>query len=157
MKRFRDTNYWVTYEGRVYNSNRSRFLKGCIDSYGYRVFKITIDGVQKMFKAHRMVAECFIENPNNKRTVNHKDGDKLNNYVYNLEWNTIDENNLHAKENGLLRVPNRKFSKDEILDIYSLHKSGNTKTKISQIYKCNDTTVCRIINGKTYKEYYHYA
>ena len=50
---------------------------------------------------HRMVAECFIANPNNLDTVNHKDGNKLNNSVENLEWMSYSDNLRHAFDNGL--------------------------------------------------------
>lgn len=54
---------------------------------------------------HRLVAIAFLDNPLNKETVNHIDGDKSNNNLSNLEWSTYAENNEHGRKNGLLKPP----------------------------------------------------
>ena len=59
------------------------------------------DGISKAEYIHILVAKAFIENPENKPTVNHKNGDKYNNCVENLEWTSYSENNLHAVRKGL--------------------------------------------------------
>ena len=71
---------------------------------GYlRVF-LSKDNIIKPYSAHRLVAIAFIDNPENKPQVNHKDGNKLNNSIDNLEWNTQSENIKHAFKTGLLKV-----------------------------------------------------
>ena len=77
-------------------------LKGFINNSGYRCVEL-YDRNSKRHKllVHRLVALTFLENPQNKATVNHKDGDKLNNSIDNLEWATYSENILHARKTGL--------------------------------------------------------
>lgn len=71
-------------------------MKGNINSYGYHVVSLTKDHKKKDKKVHRLVAEAFIPNDFRKRTVNHKDGDRANNFVGNLEWSTQKEQMEHA-------------------------------------------------------------
>ena len=85
--------------------NVTRVFKGqamlLIKSKGYLVLSVSKNGNQKVKKAHRLVAQAFIHNPDSKCCVNHKDGNKLNNNVNNLEWVTPKENNDHAYKTGL--------------------------------------------------------
>ena len=67
----------------------------------YLYVNFTVKDVTKHHSVHRLVAKAFIANPSNKATVNHIDGNKLNNNVCNLEWSTYSENLKHAYANGL--------------------------------------------------------
>jgi len=68
---------------------------------GYLQYVLSKDGIRKSRKIHRLVADAFVENPNNYNVVNHIDGNKTNNYYKNLEWCTYSHNNTHAWENNL--------------------------------------------------------
>jgi len=79
--------------------------------YGAGYYKV--DLMNKINYVHRLVALTFIPNPENKPTVNHIDGDKLNNNILNLEWATYSENNKHATDNNLRQSPwTGKFGND---------------------------------------------
>lgn len=78
----------------------SRIRKFDITS-GYYDVALCKQGKMRTFLVHRLVAEAFLPNPENKEMVNHKDGNKRNNSVDNLEWVTRAENDLHASVNGL--------------------------------------------------------
>ena len=81
-------HYQVSNCGRVKSIKfgKERILKPVPNSFGYLFVNLCKDGKVKAFTVHRLVAEAFIPNPNNYKEVNHKDEDKSNNVVTNLEW-----------------------------------------------------------------------
>jgi hypothetical protein len=95
-------HYQVSSCGRVKSKKNGlvRILKHG-KSAGYNFVNLLLNGVQKSYKIHRMVALSFLPNPDGKQTVNHKDGIKNNNLLSNLEWATYSENNIHALYSGL--------------------------------------------------------
>lgn len=95
-------NYDIYEDGRVKNIKTGKFLKGQKNMLnGYWSVNLSNNGKKKRFYNHRLVAIAFIENPENKPTVNHIDGNLDNNSLSNLEWMTQQENSDHAyKELG---------------------------------------------------------
>ncbi len=83
--------------------NKGRLLKPGL-SRGYKTVVLYKNKKSRTYLVHRLIAESFILNPENKRTVNHKDGDKLNNNLSNLEWATHKENVTHSWETGLSKI-----------------------------------------------------
>lgn len=94
-------NLGVTNDGNVMNVKTHRWLKTRDNGHGYIQVFVTVNGHQYMRYVHRLVAECFVPNPDNLPQVNHKDGNKANNYYENLEWCTDSENKKHAYRIGL--------------------------------------------------------
>lgn len=91
--------YQISNLGNI--SNYRKVLKPFINNSGYQVIDLRVNGIRKKFLIHRLVAKHVIVNPQNLKVVNHKDGNKLNNSVDNLEWCTNSENILHARRTGL--------------------------------------------------------
>jgi hypothetical protein len=107
----------------------------------------------KIATIHRLVAEAFISNPENKPQVNHIDGNKSNNHVSNLEWNTPIENITHAKITGL----NNNFgesSPDAILteaDIFLIRNSTLTCKELGELFKVSAPHINKIQAGRCWK------
>lgn len=90
--------YQIDEDGNVYRYNKLRKQRL---SNGYWTVILSKDNKKKNFKTHRLVALTYIPNPNNLPTVNHIDGNKENNNVKNLEWNSYKQNMKHAYDNNL--------------------------------------------------------
>ena len=114
-KQYKDTDYDIYTDGKCFSHKTNKFLKGSLLG-NYLSYNLTYpDGKKKRTRIHRMVAETFISNPNNLPIVNHKDGNKLNNDISNLEWVTAEQNTKHAIEIGLMPATNQNgifYSKD---------------------------------------------
>lgn len=114
-------------------------------SWGYLSTTLTKEGKGKNIQVHRLVALTFIENPENKSLVNHKDGNKINNLKSNLEWATYSENTKHAFKIGLVgRSGTAKKVMNSITgEIYDNITLAASKNNIKR------TTLIRKLSGKT--------
>jgi len=99
--------YQVSNLGRVKSlyQKKEKILKKCFTIDFYHRVNLCNKGKNKNFRVHRLVAEAFIPNINQKETVNHIDGNKQNNNVNNLEWATRKEQTEHALRTGLFKPP----------------------------------------------------
>lgn len=115
-KRIEGTDFYdVSNEGRVRSRNylghgTTKVLALAKDHKGYLRVRLFFGSRRKNCKVHRLVAEAFIPNPGGLPEVNHKDGDKTNNRVDNLEWSTAHDNTVHAYRSGL-KEETRKSSR----------------------------------------------
>lgn len=132
-------NYMVSNYGRVKSLPRKtahiRILKPRLDKGGYLYLGLTKDGKPKTYKVHRLVGNAFIPNPENKYSINHIDGKKINNMVFNLEWATRKEQARHAVDTGLWKWTEEskaKLRKTQIergiININKIKKNPNKRT-----------------------------
>ena len=132
----------IGYNGKKYIS-REKLLSKTLSTTGYYKVELYKEKEKKSLRVHRLVAIAFIENPLNKEQVNHIDGNKLNNNVENLEWNTSLENIRHSISAGL-RIINT-IEKSELEKLYL--KDELTIDEISKIKKMFHGTVKNLLKS----------
>lgn len=98
----RDSYHWNRFQYCTIHI-KEKILKLSYDKDKYFICTLNSNGKSKWCRLHRLVAETFLENKNNYECINHKDGNKQNPRIDNLEWCTDYENKQHAKINGLVR------------------------------------------------------
>lgn len=138
MKRIKDyPNYKINEEGKVLLEN-NKIKATTINNKGYERITLSENSNKKSFSIHRLVALHFIPNPNNLRYVNHKDGNKLNNHVNNLEWCNNSSNLKHAYINNLKSAKGEKNSRCKITEIIAKEikeKANSGKYKLINLAK----------------------
>ena len=140
---------------------KGHLLKQAVNSSNYKKVSLRKNGQNYNKYVHRLLAETFIPNPNFLPCVNHKDGNKWNNNLDNLEWCNEEENTLHAHQNGLASISNynkyrvgqttRRFDLIEVEEIKELYNQGYTQKEIAEKFNCYDSTINNIVNNKLYK------
>lgn len=145
LRHERNRNY-IAYK------TKEKILSPATDSYGYLVVGITRKGELKGRKVHRLVAQAFVPNPQNKPEINHKDGDKKNNLPSNLEWVTQWENQVHATQTGLRPTGNqRKLDPKKVALIWKRLYAGEVQRTIAEDCGVSQATIALIKRGRIWK------
>lgn len=173
-----DSDYLIYNDGRLFSKKTNRFLSGKIDNVGYKVYALAITDklstskkkLSKMCYAHRLVAEHFLDNPENLPYVHHKDENRLNNHVSNLEWVTAKQNmqyhnnkNVRKKSVPKYHITDLKNEKWLVIpDIpdYSISSAGRVKNNnTNRLLRLDDnqkyTRISLRQNGKNKHYYVH--
>lgn len=151
-------NYLCNEQGEIYSLKRNKILKGTVNKQGYKCVLLTKnDGKIKRVRVHRIVAQTFIPNPENKPQINHKDGNKMNNAISNLEWVTSKENIHHAIKTGLVDNSGTHHgqatcNEEKLKEIRNLISEGKKDKEIEKITGIPFYTIGGIRKGKHYKE-----
>lgn len=144
-------NYSITNYGRLVNTKDNYVIKSHIKQ-GYYRFRIKVNGKYKYLLKHRLIAKAFVpQNNRNKMVINHRDGNKLNNNIINLEWSTIEENNSHAHKIGLVNY-DKTITKEEAEYIINMINEGYSKSYIlSKVPKATDSIYYHIKSKRRWK------
>ena len=158
------SKYEISSFGNIKNKLTTNKIKSSIKSGYYCTSLTSDDGTRKSIKNHRIVAINFIENLENKETVNHKDHNKLNNNINNLEWATTTEQNQHKRKckkeiqelvssRSVWRVDkdsNEKIEKYQTIKLAAKYIFDNKLTSIKEFDNGNNikTKICAVCRGK---------
>lgn len=146
-----ETPFWIDSTGRLRNENNNHWLKGGTIK-GYHFYNVFFKGKQYTLYTHRLVAEYFLPNPDpeNFNIVHHKDGNKLNNNLSNLEWMSVKEhNNIHAQRHFVQKI----YIDNEEINISELKQFRDSPyyaSKDGQIYNLDKNIKMRFENSGNY-------
>jgi len=120
--------YSISFEEKVYNKNKKKYKTVRISEYGYKYVELWLNGKKSKMFIHRIFALLFIPNPCNLATVNHKNGNKLDNSIDNLEWASLIDNTKHAHSTGLIKQKginssSCKLTEDQVLLIRTVKET----------------------------------
>lgn len=144
--------YEVSNMGRVKslsNKGTTNIIKATtINNGGYVTIRLAKNKKEMGKLVHRLVAEAFIPNPDNKATVNHIDSNRINNNLDNLEWTTYSENLKHAFKYGSKKATNKKLTDDQVNDI---RNSDLSCSVLGKMFNVAASTINKIKLNKRYK------
>lgn len=154
--------YQVSNHGR-FKSHNGKFTKlhpngfitlGTIGDVGYRSVTLRDHGKYLQTRLHTIVGEHFLDKPKSdqKLCINHKDGNKLNNYFENLEWVTLGDNVRHAVLTGLMnlkgeRHPHVKLTEAKVIEMRKVRKEGWTFQKIGDHFGVERRQASDVVRG----------
>lgn len=152
-----ENSYQISNFGRIKSiprngtGHKEKILKFTITNCGYYRTCLSQNDIKKYISVHRLVAEMFVLDPLSKPHVNHKDGNKLNNNVDNLEWVTCSENHKHAfklnlRDNKGDKASSRKLTSSDIREIRGL-KGKVLQKEIAKKYNITQSNISKIFSG----------
>lgn len=150
----KNSSYIIYADGRLFNTKTGKFKKFTKNKNGYMRTQLCINNKSINYTQHRLLAIYFIDNPNNKKQVNHINGVKHDNRLNNLEWVTQSENAKHSFANGLQKVtkPCKQVIDVSSLIIYESVTDAAKHNNICRSYLSN--MLVGRVNNKTTLRYY---
>ena len=138
-------NYSINENGEVKNNISGKILKSFINKKsGYKIIDLWRNNKCKKIALHRLIAEAFIPNPLHKPTVDHKDGNRLNNSIDNLRWATYQEQNSRFNTYGV------RSEKITVTNINGTKLEFNRITDVAKYFNCNISNISQMLKKGTY-------
>lgn len=142
--------YTIDVHGEIISLQRKKPVKHEICHDGYPMVRLTYSEGRKRKTVHRLLAETFLPRPEGATQVNHKNGDRADFSLGNLEWVTMSENVRHSYDT-LNRVNHRrKLTSAQVHCIFSLKNAGVSSYKIAKFFHMSAPGISYILSGKTY-------
>lgn len=149
------SGYWINKQGKIWSTRRNVFLTPAKQTGGMRQVHIYRNKIKYDKLVHHLVLETFVCPRPKDKECNHKDGDKSNNNLENLEWVTHSENAQHAWDTGLWNKEKRNFAKgirnarailneEQVLEIRKKHSLGRRYCELAREFKVDDETIRKI-------------
>lgn len=159
MEEFRDIkgfeNYQVSNLGRIYSKKRRTCIKvKRLAGRGYYQVRLSKEGKYYYKNLHRLVAETFLPNPDNLRTVNHINGNKLDNRLTNLEWADDCRQQHEACLLRLRPTTQHILTEDEIIQVYEMYFRGTSVTDIAELFDTREQQICKLVKGQRHQKLY---
>lgn len=149
-------NYIISKDARVYNKITNKKLTPTFDTRGYLQVKVYKNGKGTTRKLHRLVAETYLLNPENKPQINHIDGIKINNKLSNLEWISCTDNMIHSWKIGL-RDHCRRVASKIVIDLQTGIFYDSAKDLAKLLNMRYQTLIYYLNNPEKNKTNYRYA
>ena len=152
--------YEVSNCGRVKSSKRHevKIMKPSLHNWGYLYVELFENGKAKKFKVHRLVAEAFIPNPENKPMVDHIFNNKFDNYFENLRWVTASENNYYAYETGASKSGEESYQAklsnlqaQWCRSVYIPRDKDFGAKALGKKFGVDASSMLKVVNGESYK------
>ena len=138
-------NYSINENGEVKNNISGKILKSFINKKsGYKIIDLWRNNKCKKIALHRLIAEAFIPNPLHKPTVDHKDGNRLNNSIDNLRWATYQEQNSRFNTYGV------RSEKITVTNINGTKLEFNRIIDVAKYFNCNISNISQMLKKGTY-------
>lgn len=150
-------DYVIYEDGRIYSNLSNKFIAQRANEFGYVSSCLkNKDGEYKWCRVHRLVALAYIPNSENKREVNHIDGDKSKNHHTNLEWATSKENKAHAWENDLYTHKGDNhyaaiFTEDQIHAMCAMLQDGARSIDVAKLFGTDKHLIANLKTGRNWK------
>lgn len=155
-----EDRFLVTDKGDVLSKSNDKIMSTTPSHNGYNCFATYVggrEGTARLLRVHRLVADAFVPNYDDKPQVNHKDGIKTNNAASNLEWMTNQENQIHARDNGLIAYAvgvngsAAKLDEQQVREIRQHISNGDfSNRELGRMYDISHTGIIDIKYNRTY-------
>lgn len=151
-----DSRYEISKLGIVRNKQTKKIKSQYVSSTGYYMISISRNNKSNPYRVHRLIANNYMENPENKPSINHKDGNKLNNCIDNLEWCSHQENMTHAFKTGLANNTGEnngmaKINIEIARNIKKMLRAKISQQKIADSFGISRSLVLGINTGRLWK------